>query len=801
MPTSRSLKLPEGIVWPPGMDAECITRLGLDGHHPIAPPGLEHLVTDEQWGDYWTWLHWYSSWQMWYMKNDKKPRRRSDKEKRSGRPHTSSDEAPVCTETITPVMEDEKFKDEPSSRHAAPPGPDELMNTTITDWGAVTLKSGSVDTFDEGRSSSAWPWRQTSPVKRRLLRLSETVASYLTRELPSQRSPEAIRAISWSARINLYLSCPEETVIGWRLNQLILLVLFVNIAIMSSETLDGPRYAGTDPDYPYMLRDSSYNSIEAFFTVIYCVEFAARWLSAPNQIQFWKGISTWVGLLAMTAAIPKLVGVAVGFNTRHADAFMYNLRILRVIRLIILSHAFVGTKVLLRAAQYSVAPLEITFFFLITVVMVFATAIFYAEPCYDLQTCTFTDIFNTGYFVMLTVATVGYGSQVPSIHNPGSLILTCIVMIFGTLYLSMPLAIIGIKYDLAWREYDEFAHNKSMEERRNRPLKEIAADVAAETKNQKLHHGNSSTPYADGAGHTLEKLERAQKQIKPESSEMIRSLMHAFPSTREKSERIVEETPPESQQEDQTRIDSQTVIDPVETFKSLPSILARTCSDSSLSSTDREEDPVSKQHYTHATEIQIINNFFLMQKVFNETIKDISLLNRLGVERINVMRKHANDAPTILAEKREREIAIEDKLAENMEFCVTACLNFAAIIDRILGTQRARNKAQRPSIIQTNALLAVAEVTGELHQAKSFKAVPRQKTMAGDEMALDSGEAPTYSPTMGVYPKHNSFKRIATLSRIFVGPILNKGDQKPPKWAEFTNKKDQRQRQESIAEE
>lgn len=34
--------------------------------------------------------------------------------------------------------------------------------------------------------------------------------------------------------------------------------------------------------------------------------------------------------------------------------------------------------------------------------MVFATAIFYAEPCYDLKTCTFTDILNTGYFVMLT---------------------------------------------------------------------------------------------------------------------------------------------------------------------------------------------------------------------------------------------------------------------------------------------------------------------------------------------------------------------------------------------------------------
>lgn len=74
----------------------------------------------------------------------------------------------------------------------------------------MTLKTGSVDTFDEGRPSVYWPRRHGSqttrqPVKRRLLRLSETVASYLTRELPSQRSPEAIRSISWRARVNLYL--------------------------------------------------------------------------------------------------------------------------------------------------------------------------------------------------------------------------------------------------------------------------------------------------------------------------------------------------------------------------------------------------------------------------------------------------------------------------------------------------------------------------------------------------------------------------------------------------------------------
>lgn len=136
----------------------------------------------------------------------------------------------------------------------------------------------------------------------------------------------------------------------------------------------------------------------------------------------------------------------------------------------------------------------------------FATALFYSEPCYDLDECRFTDIFNAGYFVMTTyvrlspdctrtnstakqhakpcalwlpsptfrVATVGYGSQVPSLDNGVSLVLTCIVMLFGQLYLSMPLAIIGKNYTSAWTRHDE--RLKQLEEEK---IRRAFAKVAA----------------------------------------------------------------------------------------------------------------------------------------------------------------------------------------------------------------------------------------------------------------------------------------------------------------------------------
>ncbi|ETP23259.1 hypothetical protein F441_03591 [Phytophthora nicotianae CJ01A1] len=295
--------------------------------------------------------------------------------------------------------------------------------------------------------------------RRKISIFSELMTKLLIRDLPLLRSPRSIQALEWRARINFYLTNPEESHIGWRLHQILMLVLFLNVGVMASETLDGPRYGSSDPDFPYMLSEASYNYIETLFTLLYIIEFLVRWSTASKQAQFWKSISTWIRLLAAIATLPKLAALAMGEDTQRMEVIIYNLRILRAVRLIIAAQAFIGTKVLFRAVADAIPPLTITMFFLITVVMVFATAIFYAEPCYDLQTCTFTDIFNTGYFVMLTVATVGYGSQVPSMHNAGSLLLVCMVMIFGTIYFSMPLAIVGIKYELAWTDYDEYAKN------------------------------------------------------------------------------------------------------------------------------------------------------------------------------------------------------------------------------------------------------------------------------------------------------------------------------------------------------
>lgn len=64
----KTSKLDE-ILWPPGME-EAVTKVRFPRFGAIRPVGLESLKTEEEWRDYWVWLHWYSLRQVWYLNND-----------------------------------------------------------------------------------------------------------------------------------------------------------------------------------------------------------------------------------------------------------------------------------------------------------------------------------------------------------------------------------------------------------------------------------------------------------------------------------------------------------------------------------------------------------------------------------------------------------------------------------------------------------------------------------------------------------------------------------------------------------
>ncbi|KAI9986775.1 hypothetical protein PInf_025732 [Phytophthora infestans] len=160
----------------------------------------------------------------------------------------------------------------------------------------------------------------------------------------------------------------------------------------------------------------------------------------------------WLDLLGISPWYMMQILEALKVNA-DIERHVSQLGLVRTVRLALILRDNESTKIIHQSIKASLRPLSITMFFLFTLVMILATAIFYAEPCYNVETCTFTDIFNSAYFVMVTVATVGYGNQVPSLRNSGSVMLTMIAMILGQIYFSMPVAIIGNNFQLTYESF------------------------------------------------------------------------------------------------------------------------------------------------------------------------------------------------------------------------------------------------------------------------------------------------------------------------------------------------------------
>lgn len=180
---------------------------------------------------------------------------------------------------------------------------------------------------------------------------------------PKTLSSESIREMPWRKRLHLYLEQPESSVLGWRLLHVLMVLLLLNIVIMASQTLDGPRFEGSDPVFYYLPSEASYMAAEAFFTFTYVVEFVARCVAAPSQEMHWKNIHTWVALFAL------LPWFLITFSEGSSDTSkslvetrdkIDLLRILRVIRLISLCRVFVGYQVMQKTVVNSYEALKIT---------------------------------------------------------------------------------------------------------------------------------------------------------------------------------------------------------------------------------------------------------------------------------------------------------------------------------------------------------------------------------------------------------------------------------------------------------
>lgn len=234
---------------------------------------------------------------------------------------------------------------------------------------------------------------------------------------------------------------------------------FASCLMLFIQTLDGPNHHSTVPEYPRLPTETGYFDSDIVFTLIFTPELLVRLVIWPSMWKehdyltehgmrpFLKDIFNWFDVLAI---VPFYIEVIFG-----KDKSFVIMRLARLLRIFKLARNHSGTYILLRAIRASLAPISVALIFFMEIVLFFSVVMYMVDPNLDRNKAGFSDLLTAGYFVVVTIATIGYGDITPTKGNVASRIFAVMIMMSGTLFLSMPLAIIGTEFDRAWKQHAE----------------------------------------------------------------------------------------------------------------------------------------------------------------------------------------------------------------------------------------------------------------------------------------------------------------------------------------------------------
>ncbi len=185
---------------------------------------------------------------------------------------------------------------------------------------------------------------------------------------------------------------------------------------------------------------------EVFCALVYTVEYAVRLHRARPH---WKYAVSFYGIIDLLAILPFYLMVS--FNLQAVRAF----RLLRLLRLFKLVRYTNATYRFRRA--FAIARDDLILFGVIALIVLYLSAIgiYYFE--HDSQPERFTSIFDSLWWAVSTLTTVGYGDIYPV--TPGGRLFTFIVLVLGLGVIAVPSGLLASA--LSRVRAEEVAHHQA----------------------------------------------------------------------------------------------------------------------------------------------------------------------------------------------------------------------------------------------------------------------------------------------------------------------------------------------------
>ncbi|KZC04690.1 Potassium voltage-gated channel protein Shaker [Dufourea novaeangliae] len=210
--------------------------------------------------------------------------------------------------------------------------------------------------------------------------------------------------------------------------------------------------------------------IETICIIWFTFELSVRFLACPNKLNFFRDVMNFIDIIAIipyfitlgtvmaeeeeTIDLPKAPVSPQDKSTNQAMslAILRVIRLVRVFRIFKLSRHSKGLQILGRTLKASMRELGLLIFFLFIGVVLFSSAVYFAEA--GTQDSFFKSIPDAFWWAVVTMTTVGYGDMRPV--GVWGKIVGSLCAIAGVLTIALPVPVIVSNFNYFYhRETDQ----------------------------------------------------------------------------------------------------------------------------------------------------------------------------------------------------------------------------------------------------------------------------------------------------------------------------------------------------------